>query len=84
MREQLNESRGQGERMREREQLITDLQRQLTGREQELTTVREQLNETQQREWVISRNDIQILEHELGRGAWGVVYRGNFVAVMSL
>ena len=30
------------------------------------------------REWVIDRRDIQITNHELGRGAWGVVYRGRF------
>ena len=62
----------------ELEQTTSELQRQIAISETELQTVREQLNETQPREWVIIRNDIQILENELGRGAWGVVYRGKF------
>ena len=30
------------------------------------------------RDWVINRNDIQITNQVLGRGAWGIVYRGKF------
>ena len=77
--EQFTELQRQEELLRAQQQQTTsELQRQIAISETELETAREQLNETQQREWVISRNDIHILEHELGRGAWGVVYRGKF------
>ena len=44
---------------------------------------RHQLRELQQNrdlshDWVINRKHIQITDQELGRGAWGVVYKGRF------
>ena len=63
-----------------------ELERQLRSRDQEISRLRDQLREAGQSsarapssDWVINRNEIQIYrEHELGRGAWGIVYRGNF------
>lgn len=44
---------------------------------------RDQLRDLQQNrdlshDWVINRKHVQITGQELGRGAWGVVYRGRF------
>ena len=62
------------------------LESQLRSRDQEISQLRDQLREARQSsarapssDWVINRNEIQIdTEHELGRGTWGIVYRGKF------
>ena len=70
---------GREQELRTLREQFSELQRQEElSRAQQQQQQREQLNETQRLEWVISRNDIQILEHELGHGAWGAVYRGKF------
>lgn len=61
---------------------VRELESQLRSNERELRRLRDQLRELQQnrdpsRDWVIYRNEIQIMR-ELGRGAWGVVYLGRF------
>ena len=82
LREQLNEFHGQGERLREEHQRVTELQGQLTTYEGEMRLMREQLNATQELEnpdnVIITQNEIQITDQELGRGGWGIVFRGKF------
>jgi len=78
-------SRLQGQ-LRSKDQDISRLQAQLRPNYQGTSQLRGQLTEVGQSsarapsgDWVINRNEIQIYtEHELGRGAWGIVYRGNF------
>ena len=60
------------EERRTREQLG----QMLTKRDQEVKTL-----EARSRDWVIKRNAIQFTRsrnQELGKGAWGIVYRGKF------
>lgn len=62
---------------------VRELESQLRSNNRELRRLRDQLRELQQnrdpsRDWVINRNEIQITDQELGRGAWGVVYLGRF------
>ncbi|XP_068751521.1 dual specificity protein kinase shkC-like [Montipora capricornis] len=54
-----------GRREEELQQRINELEGQLRQRGSQM-------------DWVVNRGDIQITSHELGRGAWGVVYRGRF------
>ena len=68
----------QPERRRNRE-----LESQLRSNNQQIRRLRDQLRELQRnrdpsRDWVINRQEIQITHEELGRGAWGVVFRGRF------
>ena len=49
-----------------------------TELENEVTTLR-RLAEQRNHDWAITENEIQIKrDQELGRGAWGIVYRGEF------
>lgn len=82
LREKLNDLQGQDEHFREQQQLVTELQSSLQRNQEEMRTLRQQQRETQQketgpREWLINRNEIQFTDQELGRGAWGIVYRGK-------
>ena len=93
-RQQNRDLRGQEERLRRgHEQRITELQNQLRRNEQEINTLRQQLIEPQQQEtgrhfpdhqreiphnWVIKETEIQMTTEELGRGAWGAVFKGKF------
>ena len=77
---------------------VTVLERQLRIKDQEvneleitLSTTRQFLNENprqQAPEWIISRDQIQLTDKCLGRGAWGSVvegkYRGCVVAVKQI
>ena len=77
---------------------ITALERQLRVKDQEvneleisLSTTQQVLNENprqQAPEWIISRDQIQLTDKCLGRGAWGSVvegkYRGCVVAVKQI
>ena len=65
-------------------QEVSELQRQLRSTNPEVRRLTDRSRELQQNrnptgDWVINRKDIQInQDQELGRGAWGVVYRGRF------
>ena len=77
---------------------VTALERQLRVKDQEvneleisLSTTQQVLNENprqQAPEWIISRDQIQLTDKYLGRGAWGSVvegkYRGCVVAVKQI
>ena len=77
---------------------VTALERQLRVKDQEvneleisLSTTQQVLNENprqQTPEWIISRDQIQLTDKYLGRGAWGSVvegkYRGCVVAVKQI
>ena len=66
------------------QQRVRELESQLISNNGEVERLRNQLRELQQnrdpsRDWVINRAEIQVIQNqELGRGAWGVVYRGRF------
>ena len=64
---------------------VTRLTGQLNNRDSQrdrLSSLAEQRNNLQterDRDWAITENEIQIKrDQELGRGAWGIVYRGEF------
>ena len=65
---------------------VNELETQLREEQSQLSRSQERVNffERQSREapnvrdWVTNRNDIQITYVELGRGVWGIVYRGKF------
>ena len=90
LQQRINELEGQlRQRSRREEELqqhrneLEEQLRQRSRREEELqqhsNELEEQLRQRgSQMDWVINRSDIQITSHELGRGAWGVVYRGRF------
>ena len=67
----------------ERRQGVTDPHSELRTNEQEERTTTEQLrqqhlSDNPPPDWVINRNEIQLTNEELGRGAWGNVVRGKF------
>ena len=71
---------------REKQQ-VNELQRQLITKKDKIKTMREQLKvhprEAEQnrppRDWVINRNEIEIIpSQQLGKGAWGRVCVGRF------
>lgn len=69
--------------LREEQKRVYDLQRRLVINERETRLLKEEPEVKQNRthqDWVINRSEIQITDHELGRGAWGTVYRGRFCA----
>ena len=51
---------------------------QLRSNNEEIRRLRELQQNRDSRDWVINRKEIQLTDQELGRGAWGVVYRGRF------
>ena len=54
---------------------VTEMTRELSLKDEELRRLREQRD----RDWVINRNEVQIRgDQNLGEGAWGTVYRGQF------
>ena len=63
---------------------VLELESQLRSNHEEVRRLRDQLrvfqqNQVPSRDWVINPEEIQILTNQvLGRGAWGVVYRGRF------
>ena len=70
-------------------QRVTELESQLIAEQERARELVNHLSRTQGRvdelerqlreDWVINQNDIQIMEdEELGRGAWGIVYKGKF------
>ena len=80
------------EQLRREQQRVTELQGQRRG-EQEIIALRQRLIEKQQqetgryfsdhqpyipRDWVIKETEIQMTTEELGRGAWGAVFKGKF------
>ena len=78
MREQLNEFQRQGEQLRDEQNRVVVLQRELAENEQELRllTANRQDNPP---DWVINRSEIQLNRNQqLGRGAWADVFRGRF------
>ena len=70
IRDPFNDLQGQNERFREQMRQLQSRNVNEEGRE-----LREAPN---LRDWTINQNDIQITSQELGRGAWGTVYRGKF------
>ena len=94
MREQLKEFERQGEQFREQQNLVFALQMALKENEQEQQALRELLRggvvqravtaipanrQDNPPDWVINRSEIQLNRNQqLGRGAWGEVFRGRF------
>ena len=61
---------------------VHELERQLREALNHLSRTQGRVDELEiqlREDWVINQNDIQIMaDEELGRGAWGVVYKGTF------
>ena len=82
------QSREMQQRLENYQQQVSTLERQLRGKEQELNELelslslaQQTINEQRRHEscdWVISRNEIQMTENCLGRGAWGSVSKGTY------
>ena len=62
--------------LREKCQEVNELELCLSLAQQTISGHRHRRQET--RDWVISRNEIQITENCLGRGAWGTVSEGTY------
>ena len=70
------------------QQRVIQLESQLIERQERARELENHLSRTQKRvaelerqlrdDWLVNQNDIQNTNEELGRGAWGTVYRGKF------
>ena len=72
----------------EKEQGISNLERQLRDRDQDLVKLNKSLSEAEEklkecrcreeRDWIISRDEIVITDKRLGEGSWGYVNEGKY------